>query len=216
VLWNRQLLFIHVPKTGGMSITKHLMRWLPGPVYLAVPEGHEPRNPPQQVRVVAGRRHATLDQARDALAPYGLNLHDVPLITAVVRNPYDMEVSRFFYLRKGNPWDSGPDQELAMSGNFEEFALGVARRSLRMERYYTIDGLTPSNLHLLRFERLQEDFGRLAALVDLPKTAGHLPRANATEHRRYREYMTQRAAEAVYRRYQWVFDSGLYEREAFP
>ncbi len=216
MLWNQQLLFIHVPKTAGMSITRHLMRWLPGPVYLAVPEGHEPPDPPRHVRVVTGRRHATLDQARDALAPYGLSLSDLPLIFAVVRNPYDMEVSRFFYLRKGNIWDAGPDQELAMSGNFEQFALGVAGKNLRLERYYTLDGRRPENLHLLRFERLQEDFSHLAALLALPKPAGHLPRANATNHKRYREYMTQRAAEGVHRRYQWVFDSGLYGRESFP
>jgi hypothetical protein len=215
MLWNRQLLFIHVPKTAGMSITEHLMRWLSGPVYLAVPEGHKPRDPPQHVRVVQGRRHATLEQARDALATYGVNLYDVPLISAVVRNPYEMEVSRFFYLRKGNPWDAGPDQELAMSGNFEEFAVGIGCDSLRLERYYTLDGRMPSNFHVLRFERLQEDFSQLATFLALPETAGPLPQENVTSHRPYGEYMTQRTEEFVYRRYQWMFDSGIYARESF-
>ena len=214
VLWNRQLLFIHVPKTAGMSITEHLMRWLSGPVYVAMPEGHEPPDPPQHVRVVQGRRHATLEQAREALARYGVNLYDVPLISAVVRNPYEIEVSRFFYLRQGNPWDAGPDQELAMSGNFEDFVVGVGCESLRMVRYYTLDGRIPCNLQVLRFELLEEDFTQLANFLGLPRT-GPLPKENVTSHRPYSEYMTPRMEEFVYRRYKWMFDSGRYPRESF-
>ncbi len=214
MLWSRRLLFIHVPKTGGMSLTTHLLRTLDAPVYLSIPEGHAPPGIDDRVVVVPGKRHETLAEARDLLAARGVAFEDFDPVVVVARNPYEMEVSRFFYLAKGNPWDRGRDQDLALAGDFERFALESCLPSLHLERYYTIDGHKPDTLRVLRFERLQEDFAELASAYGLPAPAA-LPRENATRHGPYREYFSARIEPVVYERYRFVFDAGLYPRESF-
>jgi hypothetical protein len=76
----------------------------------------------------------------------------------VVRNPYQQEASRFHYLRKGHGFDRGPAQDLALAGDFEAFAVHSTWWFDDIAAYYTLDGVTPPNLRLLRHERLAEDF----------------------------------------------------------
>ena len=62
MLFNKDLLFLHVPKTGGTT-TQYLLDALPPPVCYAHPfPGDEPV-PPGVVQV-AGTRHESLAEAR--------------------------------------------------------------------------------------------------------------------------------------------------------
>jgi len=114
------ILFIHPPKTAGMSVTAFLIRNLPGQKLLTVPEGHSPDDP--SVTALPGIRHENLPQAVERLAELGRELEQFRFVIAIIRNPYAMEVSRFHYLRLGHPWDAGPLQKLALAGDFDSFA----------------------------------------------------------------------------------------------
>src|SRR5829696_2234036 len=148
MLFNRDVLFIHVPKTGGMSLTQYLLEALPPPIYYFHPgvDGDKSGN---GIVHVDGLRHETLAEAESIVREYGYDLYKFPLVLAVLRNPYALEVSRYAYLRKGNLWDRGSNQQLAMNEDFETFTIeshdhGGASRPL--ERYFLRDGQFPGNL----------------------------------------------------------------------
>lgn len=215
MIWNRDVLFIHVPKTGGMSISKRLLYALPRPVYYTNGDDEPAPGDPEGATHVGGLRHENLEQAREALRSRGVSLSRFRAILAVVRNPYQMEVSRYHYLRLDNPWDKGPAQKLALEGDFERFAIEspyLFSSTPHIERFFTVDGLVPPNLRLLRFETLQEDFDRAVDELRLPSLAGPLPRLNRTRHDHHRSYLTRGAEQAIYHRFRWLFDTGHYAR----
>jgi hypothetical protein len=114
------MLFVHVPKTGGMSTAEYLLTVLPRPVYYTGPDTGEEETDTGIVQV-PGRRHQSLEHAKNVVREYGFDIFEFPLILAVLRNPYSLEVSRYAYLRTGHRWDRGADQKLALTGNFEAF-----------------------------------------------------------------------------------------------
>lgn len=215
MILNRDVLFIHVPKTGGMSVTTKLLEILPKPIYYAVPKGHEGKIEDPNIIVSIGDRHGNLQDAKEWVESLGMSLDSFKKILVAIRNPYDMEVSRYFYLQLGHPWDKGQAQTIALEGDFEKFAvesLYFGRKQSEVYKYFVIDKKKPSNLSVLRFENLQQDFKNalfeIGIEFDVP-----LPIVNKTKHGHYKEYLTPKAEKAIYQRYKWVFDNGFYERE---
>ena len=243
MLFNKDLLFVHTPKTGGLSTTGYLLDNLPRPVYLTHPIW-DASLPARGVVQIDGTRHETLAEARDIAARHGFALERFPLVLATIRNPYDLEVSRWAYLRQGHIWERGPEQDLALASSFEEFAVrneqrgggwatgslaaydraaaaadgdgdgnedGGGKRS-ELKDFYMLDGRIPENLRMLRFERLADDLASALADVGVDAHPGGFPWINRSTRQDYPSYYTDRAEKAVYRRYHWVFDRGLYPR----
>lgn len=234
MIFSKDILFIHVPKTAGMSTSGYLLDVLPKPVYLSHPAevwnddlGH------RGIVQVLGKRHETLTEARDVAARHGFAIDRFPVILATIRNPYDLEASRYSYLRLGHPWERGPEQDLALSSSFEEFAVKNEQRGgswatdavttrdpaadpgdreypNELKDFYTLDGRTPPNLRLVRFENLVDDLTEALRSVGIEGRPEDFPWVNRSRQDRFLSYYTPRAEEAVYRRYRWVFDRGLY------
>lgn len=218
MLFNRDLLFLHVPKTGGMAVTQKLLDVLPKPIYYALPEGakNKVHNPPEVI-AVGGKRHGNLQQAKDWVMEYGKTLSSFKKIIATIRNPYAMEVSRYFYLRLDRPWDRGKAQAIALNSDFETFAIEspyFGRKLSRVEDYFLIDGAIPDNMTIIKQEQLNADLNRVLTELDL-SLGSDVVRKNGTKHEDYHQYMTSKAEVAVYQRYQWLFDRGFYPRETF-
>ena len=208
---NDQVLFLHAPKTAGMSITHFLRTHLPGPVYVTAPQGHEDSD--DGVKIVPGIRHEWLHKAEETLAPLGRNLASFKRIISVLRNPYDLEVSRFFYLRLGHPYDKGYAQAIALSGDFEEFsekAPYIGNNPSNIEAWYVMDGRLLPNLRLIRFEALES--GLRSALSGFINHELELPKINQTKHETFEKYLTPRAEVGIYKKYSWLFDYGFYPR----
>jgi hypothetical protein len=212
MLFSKQLLFIHVPKTGGMSINKCLLATLPRPLYYVRPRHEQPIQDTGVIDIVGGR-HLPLRAACDVVSRHGFEIEQFPLILAVIRNPYSLEVSRYAYLQSGQPWEAGRNQELALTTDFETFALNssVHGGSVAIEDYYTLDGVIPTNMRIVRFENLAEGLCGALAVAGV-HIESSLPHINISRHGDYRSYYTAAAEEAVYRRYKWVFDQQFYER----
>jgi len=215
VIFNDDVLFLHVPKTAGMAVGDALTQSLRAPVYYAVQEGHEGDLAGRPgLRVVTGRRHQNLATVDQWFAEQGLP-HRVAAferVLVMVRNPYTMEVSRYHYLRKGHPWDQGPAQQLAVAGDFAGF-VARSRWWFNFRDYYTVDGFMPDNLHIVRQEALAS--GLLFACGAYFERPLRLESINVSERHDYRDYFNAELESHVYRKYQWIFDKGFYARETF-
>jgi hypothetical protein len=211
MIYNDELLFIHVPKTGGMSLTHALVRGLKGQVYITVPRGHETRV--AEEIIIEGTRHETLSKAAAYFDKEKRDLSQFKAIIAVARNPYDLEVSRFHYLRKGNPFDRGAAQELAMAGDFSAFAVQSSWWFKDFGEYYMLNGRIPDNMVILRFESLAADFD--AVCSKFLKQTTELSLVNSSDRGAFEAYLTAEAEQAIFNKYRWLFDNGFYERITF-
>jgi len=212
MLFTDKVLFIHVPKTAGMSITRFMIDNMRGDVTISIPRGHSPGDP--RIREIVGIRHERLHEAQTLLATLGRKLSDFELILSVMRNPYDLEVSYYFQKRKPLAWERGRAKELAMTGNFLEFVRRApfnGRLPVRIEEWYQIDGKAPPNLRALRFENIEREL--CEAVGPLMPIEHKLGVRNAADHAPFREFLSPEVEEAIYRKYQWLFDSGFYPRE---
>jgi hypothetical protein len=202
VLFNSDVLFIHVPKAAGMAVTQYLIDNLPGPTTLSVPAGHAPPDP--RLQVVEGTRHENLPEAVERLRTLNRSLDSFRLVLAVIRNPYALEVSRFHYYRLGRPWDRGLLYDLAATGDFDRFCREALYPYIRapkpIETFYTIDGAMPSNMRLLRAEQLADD---LASALGPPKIP--LERVNESRHQHWSEYITTQNEPYIFEKFRWLF-----------
>ena len=238
MIFSRDLLFIHVPKTGGMSTSGYLLEILPKPVYLSHPaEVWNEELPARGVVQIVGKRHESLPEARDVVARHGFAVERFPLILAAIRNPYDLEVSRYTYLRVGYHWERGPEQDLALASTFEEYAVKNEQRGgiwqteeltvhdaaalgdaappdypNELKDFYTLDGRIPPNMRVIRFENMVPELIDALRAIGVDGREADVPWVNQSRRDDFRAYYTPRAEEAVYQRYRWVFDQGFYPR----
>lgn len=240
LLFNERILFLHVPKAAGTSVTSFLIRNLRGSLTLTEPanrltfDNHVPpavriklsmRRLRRQLglmtrpslRIVEGARHETLREARAALAHFGRKLDQFDSIVAIVRNPYDLEVSRYHFFRRGHMGVPGlareVAEELALAGDFAAFAKRAPYHGClpgQIEDWFEIDGRMPANMRVIKFENLEQE---LTALIPSASVFTPLPKLNASAHGPYRAYLTREIEEAIYRKFQWLFERGYYGRE---
>ncbi|MEP6908995.1 MAG: hypothetical protein ABI896_01035 [Actinomycetota bacterium] len=214
MIFTKDVLFLHVPKTGGSSLRHWLLDILPEPVYYAHPDHVDEDSSDSGIRRVHGRAHETLEEANEVLPRYGIDVRRLPLILAGLRNPYDLEVSRYFHLRTTLLERKGPGRKLAREADFETFVVTCKPEWViggNLEPYFLLDGEMPANLVIVKLENAHEELcsalAKIGIVTDLP-----LPWYNTSEHEHFAGYYTPAAEEAVYRRHQWVFDQGFYER----
>ena len=168
---NRNVVFVHIPKTAGTAIELALGIKAEGTNHGNILWG------PADVRRGGSKQHYT----------YGEILAERPEVVkwpafAVVRNPWDRMVSGWAHHAK---WKS----EVGSFSNFVELA---KREVFENNNPNWLDGYVriqsdfirgyEEKVHVLRFEDLQEEFNALTAIVDeladvepqLPRTAGRL------------------------------------------
>ncbi len=99
IVFSRDLLFVHVPKTGGSSVTAYLREVLAPPVYYMAP-GPLGRLDRDGAIYLPGQPHQSLAAIRRLVHEHGFRLEAFPAIIAVVRNPYDLVVSDYAFHRQ--------------------------------------------------------------------------------------------------------------------
>jgi len=99
MVFSNDVLFLHIRKTGGTSVTEYLLHVLPPPVYYMAPapKSHIHR---AGVTYLPGTNHGNLKEAAVVVREYGFELERFPVIMATVRNPYDLAVSMYAYRRQ--------------------------------------------------------------------------------------------------------------------
>lgn len=186
-------MFVHIPKTGGQSIEQVFLdvmglNWAArGPLLLTT--NHDPEAGPPFLA------HLTAEEyiAKGHIAPVDFAEY---LRFTVVRNPWDRAVSEYKYRYAGEmdfkrflfeayPAKPGSNEERHLLPQWN-FAHDAAGRLL-------VD-------HVLRFERLEQDFAQIARRIFGHEIA--LPHVNRSDDRRgYREFYDADAHDEIARRY---------------
>ncbi len=195
----KNFIFIHVAKTGGQAIKSALSgyavqkapgQWRRLLSHLPVRESFDIQFGP----------HATARWAKMKLPP---DFFDGAFKFALVRNPYDLAVSLYSFVRKNPDHHRHRD---ARDMTFLEFLEMERRRGLWRRRDQTAM-LTSLGGEMLvdkvyRFEEMKDVFADIARRLDLPATI-ELAHKNASPHGPYRDYYTgsERAlVERIWRR----------------
>jgi hypothetical protein len=181
----KNFIFIHVAKTGGQALKKALGRyrvrkatgqWRRLLGHLPVPEGLDAQFGP----------HATARWLRLKLPrPF----FDGAFKFALVRNPYDLAVSRYAYVRE---YAGHHQHHAAQEQSFADFLRAEKRRALWRQRDQTAMLYDFAGAKLLvdkvyRFEQIEEAYRDIIERLDLPQMP-ELTRWNASTRDDYRSY----------------------------
>src|SRR5215217_63459 len=99
MVFSEDVLFLHVPKTGGVSVAHYLLRSLHPPIHYVIPGHLGLADRPGYIHI-PDTPHRNLERAREFLRERGIALADFKAIIAVIRNPYDLAVSNYAYQRQ--------------------------------------------------------------------------------------------------------------------
>lgn len=216
MLTNSDFLFIHYPKAAGKSLAKYMIEAWKGPIHGIVSpaqmrELEDVLRP--DVTLEIGRGHENMRRARILLAERGERIEDKRGIFVCMRNPYDLAVSTYFFMRQTFEHNrTRPRFQRAMAQSFEEF-WATGDLTAPPERWFTLRGKVLPNQRYIRFEHMREDLAALAGEFGFGEAC--LPHLNASRRGHYADYMTDRAEKAIYAHFRYLFDAGHYRRERF-
>jgi hypothetical protein len=184
----KQAVFVHVPKTAGLSILQFCMR--------------------HGIRVID---HDIRNPNHTSLAQYRSQNPDI-FSFALVRNPWDRVVSSYHFLsgggiRAGDREDA--ERFVNQYDNFNEFVLEafndgeiLKQVHFRLQYKWLSDesGLIVDQVG--RFEKLQLSFSRWFKSIGLP--GYRLPHVNKGKHKPYKAYYSEKTIEII---------RGVYSRD---
>ncbi|TCT11360.1 hypothetical protein EDC22_104117 [Tepidamorphus gemmatus] len=224
MLFTEDILFVHVPKMAGMSITRFLLNNLRGDLHMYLPASafdHAVQtlafdDVRARLELIEGARHEDMHDAREKLALRGIGLSSFKLVIAAIRDPYDLEVSHCEHMcarhAKNAVRISQAQQECLERRDFAQFVeiFPFFKRSAdEFERFWTRDGVAPDNLRRIRFENLGPELHDAVAPYSLARY--QLPHVNRSRREVPLEgYLTPAIEAAIYRKYAYLFD--FYER----
>ena len=201
LVFNNRVLALHVPKTGGNSLSVYLLQTLARPI---VYQSWHPRTEIDHdgVTFIQGNPHASLRDAAMLARDYGIELSDFSVILVVLRNPYELEVSRYesFRQQDHDPALSTRDHDLARTLDFPTYikaflAPNGVPRSRNLEQMVSIDGKIPANLRYIRFEHLVPET-RMRLREAGIAADGDFPLLNQSIHAPAESYYTPRRGRA--------------------
>ncbi len=172
-----QCIFIHVPKTGGISVGRSLLGDIVGSHFTAA-----------DYKVIFGKA---------AFKRY--------FKFAFVRNPWDRAVSAYTFYKSGDFNENTKrwgEKNLAAYPDFESFVKGwlnpetLYKRKAFMPQYVFIcnQALVPEVDFLGYFEHLERDFKHIQERLGIPANLLHI---NSSPRADYREYYTRETRDIV-------------------
>ncbi len=221
--YSDEVLFIHVPKCAGWSVKQYMKEVLPGFVV--------PKDVPGKLPL----GHTAL---RDMEQWTGRKPESYQKIIAVIRDPYERELSEWNYRRDrfAKGWRHIFDIIAAAHTTLTSFMLDPMSElhRLNIERpgqtrgikspdsdtyttyggfwmyWLAIDGEIPANVQILRQERLSEQLPE--ALLPFANAIGvKVESLNATSHDEARKYHTLLSVQLTEQKCKWAFDN-YYKR----
>lgn len=198
--------FIHIPKNGGMTIRRspHLQNR----IQVATPDTHRSKI---YTAAVAEKMKATRDHPGYEHARYtdiDTRLHDAMDFFAIVRNPWDRVVSRYFFAKKVIEVERKVPKDYANVSSFEAFLderlkwgyeTYMWHRAVRgwynaFEHVCDHDGQTVA-CDIMRFDRFNDDIVRYFGLP--PNTVLQPRNVTALNKGTYKDLYTPKTIQIV-------------------
>lgn len=232
--WNEDVLFVHIPKTAGISVRQYMRdNSPPGEAYqLSSEDGYVDHAPLRDVEQWAGR---ALDSWK--------------LIVAVIRSPYEQVLSQWWHWRDSYARGGRTEVEcnaalcpdlqtwlLTPYGDYPTWyesvllpkhrdgtppptdagAIHKASAEVRQLGYYEwwlkVDGELPQNLLTVPFTDVSTRLPQALAPYMKDDAAGELPHNNRSRRREARKYHTHLSMEVCEARFAWAFEQGLVKK----
>ena len=220
MIFNEDIIFIHIGKTGGSSCAKYLLSNLKPPVYNCHTFAVEETSRINSNHIIALpniSRHCTLSEAILFINNYnGRVLSDFKKVIAVIRHPYTIEYSFYKHLQKPKARAKRSKNasllELA-DGDFGTFIekAGFHRHGTAQHDFFCVDNKIPDNLELVRFENLSEDFPRSVCDFVKKDIEYEFPHVNRTNYQSNdKKELSDKYKKMIYLKHKYMFDSGLY------
>lgn len=215
MIYNEDFLFLHYPKTAGKSLTRFFIEAWKRPIEGLISRGQFSDLKDldlTDVDLQAGRGHENFVQSSEILREKGKDIEKLRAIFVCIRNPYDLMVSNYFFMRqtyKNNRQKR--NFELAATVPFEQYCVRCTMAS--PERWMTYRGKIFQTLRIVRFEQLTDDLRQYS--TEFGFSMAYVPHLNATNHKHYLSYITPAAEEAIYKHFRFMFDNGYYQRHSF-
>jgi hypothetical protein len=223
MIFNGNLIFIHIGKTGGMSCSEYLLNNLQPPVYNCHADALKevvPYNPDNVVPLTGIGRHSTLVEALEFIAGHnGKTLEDFQKVIAVVRHPYSIEYSYYQHLQKPHIKERrrkrSPQLIALAEGDFRMFVeqAGYHRDGVSQDSFFRVDGEIPERVELLKFEELSTSLPTAIANFRKPGAEHPFPHRNKSKYpTKLSKLLTPEVEELIYQKHKFMFDSGIYQR----
>ncbi|MBR8828221.1 MAG: sulfotransferase family 2 domain-containing protein [Gomphosphaeria aponina SAG 52.96 = DSM 107014] len=204
-----KLIFIHIQKCAGTSITYALNPYLPEDdiVLGCTPKGEKLSKIWGPTKGIY--KHATALKAKEVL---GEEIWDNYFKFSFIRNPWDLVVSTYHWWLKTS-WDDDKNTgaKIRQMNSFEEYVKSPYLRSHTCSQAL-MDGTQNSLVDFIgKYESLEKDFAYVCGRVGLPNI--ELPAKNISEHKGYQEYYDQTTKEIVKKRFKWDIKNFTYSFE---
>lgn len=184
-------IFIHIPKTGGVSIKKALF----------------------------GKRGGGHKTATEYKKIFGPNIYQNYFSFAYIRNPYSRLISAYTFLKKGGltKWDQAwAIENLSDYDCFADFVSDwLSSENVRKHKhfipqhYWICENEIPQVSYIGRFERIQEDFNSICAGIGIETTLSH--ENNTQRERNIIKFYDKKSKDKVARIYKKDFDIFGYD-----
>ena len=200
----KNILFIHIPKTGGTSISKYLfqdrkkyLKNLP-----TLPEHSKKSWAFKKKELLIGwggkhkshRQHLTVQE----IQKYYPNIKiDELTLFCVVRNPWDRAVSSFQWESK--TWRAKKTNCPTNLKDFVKYPRWHNGQHSKTQLEFITNGQENLVNFIARFENLQSDFDFLCDSIGMKKQK--LPHKNKSKHKHYTEYYDDETREIVAEKY---------------
>jgi hypothetical protein len=199
ISYDKQFLFLHVPKTGGLSMTEVLQGYQHDPDQyvtnrLLARVGIRVNHFLFSYRQRKFRRHTAAWQVQRWLPrPVFRGLFKF----AFIRNPWDLLVSYHkFVMARPKHHRYARIKEM----DFHNYIRFAVAKKVGFQKAF----LSDSKGHLLvdyvgRFERMQHDFGEVLGYLGIDAKLPHLNRSQRADYRRYYDRRTRNLVKHLYR-----------------
>lgn len=185
-----RFIFIHIYKNAGSSITRALRPLIASNLRWNVNKACKKLG----VNFLDPCPYAPHIKASDLMQEMGKDAFDSYFSFAIVRNPWDWQVSLYKFMLKGTThWQ----HELAKSfKNFDEYIQWRCEEEVRCQKdfVYSSDGELLVDF-VGRYENIDEDFKKICNRISISPIS--LPKVNLSNTRPYQEYYNEATIELV-------------------